>query len=186
VCVPTHGIPEKDFFLKRLEDSLAKQTFQDFELVITEDGKMAENSNSAIKKAKGEIIKMLYMDDYLFSPYALQNIVDNYEGTWLASGCLHDDGTTMFNAHYPTWNDDVKYGKNTIGSPSVIAFPNDNPLLFDERMTWLLDCHLYGRLFERYGHPTLINKLDVGIGVGPHQMTNKLTEEEKAIEHTYL
>lgn len=186
ICVPVHEMDNKDFFLKRLEDSLALQTFTDFEVIFTKEGRMAENTNAAIKKAKGDIIKILYMDDYLYSPYALQHVHHNFDGTWLAQGCLHDTGDTLTNPHYPSWNEGIPSGNNTIGSPSVIAFGNDDPLLFDENLSWLLDCEFYGRLHKRYGRPVLVNYLDIGIGVGPHQTTNKMTDDEKRAEHLYI
>lgn len=186
VCVPAHhGMESYDFFMSRLIASLDKQTFRDFELIVTHDGKMAANSNSAIKKAKGEIIKILYMDDYLYSDAALHDIADNFTGGWMATGCIHDNGA-LSNPHYPTWNDEIRYGKNTIGSPSVIAFENNDPLLFDERLSWLLDCDLYQRLHERYGAPKLLPYMDIGIGVHEGQTTNLMSEEEKLNEFVYL
>src|SRR3990167_1783291 len=92
ICIPTHNMDNADFFLVRLIKSLQTQTFRDFEIVITKDGAMAENTNAAIKKAKGEIIKILYMDDYLAHPDALKNIAENFKGGWLATGCVHDFG----------------------------------------------------------------------------------------------
>lgn len=184
--MPTHDMENGEFFLARLISSLDKQTFRDFELVITKQGKMAENTNAAIKKAKGEIVKILYMDDYLYSPDALQNIADNFTGGWLASGCVHDDGETITSPHYPTWNDEIRYGNNTIGSPSVVAFENKEPLLFDEKLSWLLDCDLYQRLYERYGEPKLLPYMDVGIGIGDHQTTHLMSESEKLNEFVYL
>lgn len=187
VCVPIHNMQNGEFFLKRLMASLDRQTFRDFEVVVTEEGRMAENTNAAIKKAKGEIIKILYMDDFLWTDNALQHVSDKFEGGWMASGCVHtEDGYHFFNPHYPSYNHDITKGDNTIGSPSVVAFANDNPLLFDENMSWLLDVDLYGRLYQRYGEPTIIDYLDVGIGIHPGQMTNLLTEDEKRSEHDYL
>lgn len=174
------------FFLERLMASLRIQTFQDFEIVITKDGKMAENTNAAIKKAKGEIVKIMYLDDYLVYPDSLQIMVDDFKGGWLATGCLHDDGTGLFNHHIPTWNDRINEGANTIGSPSVIMIENDNPIMFDETMSWLLDCDYYKRLYERYGLPTLIDAPLVAIGVHPGQMTNILTDDQKLAEHKYI
>jgi len=178
----------KDFFLKRALDSIEQQTFKDYEIVITEEGKMAENTNAAIKKAKGEIIKILYMDDYLAHPNALENMAQSFRGGWLATGCAHDNGKELFNIHYPEWNssEEMMKGVNTIGSPSVIMLENDDPLLFDENLSWLLDCELYKRLFERYGKPIILNDIGVIMGVGEHQMTNLLTDEEKLSEHKYL
>lgn len=186
VAIPTHDMENGEFFLNRLLDSLEKQTFRDFEIVITNEGKMAENSNAAIKQCMGEIVKILYMDDYLM-PDALQHLNDTFTGGWYASGCIHtQNGKTFFNSHYPSYNPDIRAGNNTIGSPSVIAFENSDPLLFDENLSWLLDCDLYGRLYERYGEPTLNESIDVVIGVGPHQMTNILSDTEKQAEFTYL
>lgn len=176
-----------DYFLQRLLDSLSTQTFRDFEIVITREGKMAENTNAAIKKAKGEIIKILFMDDFLYGPEALQNLVDGFEGGWVASGCVHtENGIDFYNAHFPSWNDDMATGRNTIGSPSVVAFANDEPLLFDESLSFMLDCDLYIRLYERYGPPTCLPTLDVAIGVGAHQTTNLMSDDEKFKEQQYV
>lgn len=184
VAIPTHAMANGEFFLKRLTDSLDAQTFRDFELVITTEGSMPVNSNSAIKKAKGEIVKVLYMDDYFYNNQALQRIVDVFDNgaNWAVSGCIHDDGTTVSRPHFPKWTPEILKGVNTIGSPSVLAFRNDNPLLFDERMSWMLDLDLYRRLYDRYGEPTVINYIDIGIGVGEHQMTNLLSLKEKIAE----
>jgi len=188
ICIPVHDMANRAFFLKRAINSLNHQTFKPYEVIITEKGKMAENTNAAIKKATGEVIKILYMDDYLYEPEALQRIADNFQGGWMATGCLHDDGQRIYSPHLPAWTDvdELRMGVNTIGSPSVVAFENEDPLLFDENLSWLLDCDLYARLYERYGKPRLLNNLDVAIGIGSHQMTHILTMEEKSREAGYL
>lgn len=187
ICVPTHDMENGEFFLKRLIDSLDRQTYRNFELVITKSGKMAANTNSAIKKAKGDIIKILFMDDYLYSPDALQNIADNFTGGWLATGCVHDDGIRIANPHYPSWNDEVPLGKNTIGSPSVVAWENGPfQMLFDENLSWLLDAELYGRMHAVWGEPKLLPYLDIGIGIGTHQTTNLMSDKEKQEEFMYI
>lgn len=172
----------KDFFLKRCIKSIEAQTYTDYEIVITDKGKMAANTNSAIKKAKGEIIKILFLDDYLYSDTALQNIVDNWKGGWMATGCIHDTNLDLVNPHVPAWNHDIYKGMNTIGSPSVISFENDKPLLFDERLSWMIDCDLYWRLCGRYGLPIMLNSIDIGIGIGTHQTTYTMMEEDKLKE----
>lgn len=191
VITPVHNMDNRAYFLDRLESSLKAQSFKDFEWVITERGKMAENTNLGIKEAKGEIIKILFMDDYFLSPDALQHIADEFKGGWMATGCMHDSSQApyerfLYDPHYPRWDREVPFGKNTIGSPSVVAFENNNPLLFDENLSWLLDCELYGRLYDRYGEPTLLEYLDVAIGTGPHQTTHIMSNEEKWAEHEYL
>lgn len=183
IAIPVYDMPNSSFFINRCLDSIEKQTFRDFEVVITQEGKMAENTNAAIKKSKGELIKILYMDDYLAHENALQVIVDNFAGRWLVTGCRQDPGT---HTHFPTWNDQITTGVNTIGSPSVLTIRNEDPLLFDETMTWLLDCDLYQRYYDKYGSPIFLNDINVVIGVGEHQSTHLMGEEVKIKEHIYM
>ena len=184
VC-PIHDMANGPFFLWRLVNSLTAQTFRDWELIITKDGKMAENTNAAIKKCKGDIIKILYMDDYLASEDSLQEIIDNFTGGWLVSGCLHNNGSEVGNYHTPSM-EGIFDGRNTIGSPSVLTFENKDPLLFNTNMSWLLDLELYGRLFSRYGKPTILDAPNVIIGLHEGQMTHILTEEQKIEEHKLI
>lgn len=204
VVIPIHNMQNGDFFLWRSIQALMKQTFQDFEIVITQEGKMAKNTNAGITRARGEIIKILYLDDYLAHPNALQKIVDKFgESQWLVTGCLHqatetgekgfyvDDYLSNFyedphSPHYPEYTDDIHTGNNRIGSPSVLAFRNEGHLLFDEEMSWLLDCDLYKRYYATYGAPTILKDLNVVIGIGPHQTTHNLSDHEKQAEFNYL
>lgn len=183
VAIPTHPMTNGDFFLSRLLDSLEKQTFRDFEMVITKEGKMAKNTNAAILQSRGEIVKILYMDDYL-EPDALKNLNEQFTGGWYASGCVHDDGASVGNPHIPSFIPGTLL--NTIGSPSVVAFENKEPLLFDAKLSWVLDIDLYERLYERYGFPTLNPSMDVVIGLHEGQTTNILSEKEKEKEVNYL
>ena len=170
----------KDFFLERALESIRSQTFQDYEIVITEKGKMAENTNASIKEAIGDLVKILYMDDFLAHPKALQDIVDNFEfmDDWLITGA-------DTNPH-PYWTDDIVKGNNKLGSPSALTMRRSSALLFDERMSWLLDCDLYKRLYDEYGPPKILDSVGVNLGIGDHQMTNILTDEEKLAEHKLI
>lgn len=187
VCIPYYPAMENGMFLlHRCLSSLDNQTFRDFEIVMTQDGKMAENANAAIKQAKGKIIKLLFMDDYLSDSNSLQKIVSSFTGGWLATGCLHNYQDKLINPHLPRWMDDIETGNNHIGSPSVVAFANDHPLLFDEKLGWMLDCDLYKRLHERYGEPTYLYEYNVIIGIHSGQATNILSDGEKLKEQSYL
>jgi len=214
VCIPTYemGGYGKEV-LKRSLDILRTQTFKDFEVVISDNSEndeiknlcenteysslsinyfknpikgMAQNTNSAIKVAKGKIIKILYMDDYLADENSLQKIVENFKGHWLVTGCEHSDGNHRYNPHYPKYNKKIYRGENTIGSPSVLSIKNEDPLLFDENMTWLLDCDYYKRMYDKYGEPTILNEINVIIGTSKHQVTNTLSDKAKEKEHYYM
>jgi glycosyltransferase involved in cell wall biosynthesis len=214
ICIPTyemHG--EATRVLTRSFNALKKQTYKKFETVVSDNSEdeivknlcespayqslnikyfrnprkgMAQNTNETIKHAKGEIIKILYMDDYFANENSLQKIVNNFGGYWLVTGCEHDDGTKISKPHYPSYNKKIYLGKNTIGSPSVLSIKNENPLLFDENMTWLLDCDYYQRMFDAYGKPTILNDINVVIGTGKHQVTNILSDSAKKKEENYM
>jgi hypothetical protein len=186
ICVPTHNMENGEYFLNRLKESLREQTYSNWELITTinPNTTMAYNTNNAINKASGEIIKILFMDDFFAHKNSLKTIVENYKGGWLVSGCTHTHGKDRFNEHLATWNENI-HQVNTIGSPSVLTFENKNPLLFDEKMNWMLDADLYKRLYERYGLPTIIDDINIVIGIGSHQTTNILTQKEKQDEEEY-
>lgn len=181
IIIPIHDMNGGAQFLWDSINAIMGQTFQDYEIIITKNGKMAENTNSGIKKANGDIIKILFLDDRLAHKYALSDIVREFEDTntnWLITGVNNNTN--------PYWTDDIETGNNRLGSPSALAFRNDDPLLFDERMSWLLDCDLYKRLHDRYGPPQILEGTHVMIGIGEHQTTNILTADEKLAEHQLM
>ena len=211
VAIPTHSMADGDYFFKRLLDSLWNQTFQDFEIVVTDNSDddvikdicefyktginyfrnprkgMAQNTNEAIKQSKGELIKILYLDDYLSNDWVLESIVDKFKGHWLVTACRHTtDGENFFDTHIPKYSADIHTGNNTIGSPSVLTIKNENPLLFDEEMTWLLDCDYYKRMYDLYGEPVIIKRVCTFIGIHDGQATVLMGDDKKAREYEYI
>lgn len=210
VVIPTSDMENKDFFFTRCLDSLWNQSYQDFEIVVTDNSDddvimniciaydgwieyyknpnkgMAKNTNEGIRRAKGELIKILYMDDYLAHENSLKKILTHFEGNWLVTGCLHDDGFELFKPHTPRYSEDIHKGNNTIGSPSVLTIRNHNPLLFDEEMTWLLDCDYYKRMYDLYGEPTILKDKNVIMGLHTGQATHTMGQERKLQEFNYI
>lgn len=210
VAIPTSDMVGKDKLFKRCLNSLWVQTFQDFEIVVTDNSEddviericdwystgiryyknpikgMAQNTNEAIKRSKGQLIKVLYMDDYLAHNGSLTFIVNSFTKGWLVTGCLHDYGGKAKDPHHAFYNNMIYTGNNTIGSPSVLTIENKNPLLFDENMTWLLDCDYYHRLYQRYGEPTILDDLNVIMGIHEGQATHTMGEERKLLEEKYI
>lgn len=189
ICIPYHDTSRTAFFLSRLFGSISEQTFTDYEIILTKEGKMAENTNASMRKAKGELVKIMYMDDYFMSPDSLENIVQNFSDTdqWQATGCIHDDGKQqLFNSHYPEYTKDIHTGNNLIGSPSVVTLRREGMLFFDENLSFLLDCDLYQRYYEKYGTPKLLNTVNIVIGIHPDQTSNTMLQEEKLQEFNYM
>lgn len=194
VVVPVHeGMQHGDFFLWRLVQSLMKQSFTDYELVITQEGLMAENTNAGIKKSRGELIKILYLDDYFAHRDALKRIVESFtdDTQWMVSGCVHQYSSPEVleephSPHYPVYTHDIHTGNNRLGSPSVVTLRNQGHLLFDEKLSFLLDCDLYKRYYADYGPPTMLNDLNVVIGIGDHQTSSTMPSAEKLEEFEYM
>ena len=185
VAIPYHaGMKDADYFIDRCIKSVENQKYVDYEIVVTDNPNgWSANHNEAIKKCKGDIIKFLHMDDFLENELSLRNIQNNFGGGWLVTGCTHSrGGGDRVNEHKPSWNDSMHLGINTIGAPSVLAIENNNPILFDESMTWLVDCDYYMRLFRRYGYPHIIPAVNVVIGLHNGQATNIISDERKAQE----
>lgn len=183
IVVPIHDMKNGGFFLWRLVNSLTSQTFKDWELIITKDGKMAENTNSGIKRARGKYIKILYLDDYFTDETVLGlaiKYMEKYNLEWGIYG--------SHNNQRPEWTDNIETGNNRLGSPSALIFRNhfEDNLLFDERMSWLLDCDYYRRLHDKYGKPALFLGACITLGEGDHQMTHILIDEEKLKEHELI
>ena len=175
IAIPYYSkMKDADFFMKRCLKSIENQSYKDYEIVITEEGSASHNTNEAIKKSKGDLIKILCMDDYLAHGNSLKEIVDNFRGEWLISGCSNNPN--------PYYTGDIHQGNNKLGGLSAITIKNNNPLLFDESLFWLLDCEYYRRMYDKYGFPVILNGVNVIIGEGEHQATNMLQTELKRQE----
>ena len=178
IVIPTAECEGKKF-LPRCLDSIKNQTYPAHEVIVVEEGKVAYNLNQGIKKATGDIIKILCHDDYLNGPHSLEEIAYAWRGGWLVSGCFHDQGDgQLVSLHFPGWNPHVHRGFNTIGGLSILAFENKDPLLFTEGLDWAVDIDFFKRAYGRYGLPRFLMTPNVVIGYGPHQTSFKLTEEQ--------
>ena len=214
VCIPVYEQKGLGLgFLKHNLDMLARQTFKDFEVVVSDNSTyfirermeslckeypfvnyfhnpvkgISVNTNNAIKQAKGELIKIIFQDDFLYDENSLQEVVDNFKGDWMVSACEHSpDGKTMVRSFYPSYNANIHLGNNTISSPSVLTIKNDNPLLFDENLTMLMDVDYYKRCYEKYGEPTILNKINIVNRIGEHQISLNISSVQMGEELEYI
>ena len=186
IIIPTSDMKNGEFFLARCLGSIKNQTYQNYEIITPKEGKVAHNLNVGIKQATGDIIKILCMDDYLWHPQALQILVDSWPFKWSVSGCVHDNGQEVYGRHAPGWNDKLYMGYNTIGGLSVLTFENNEPLLYTEGLDWTLDVDMYTRLYQRYGLPAFLMDATVCIGIGEHQLTSTLNDQQKKYEEELM
>jgi len=177
------------FFLTQLLDSIKNQSFNDYEIVISDHsinneienickkydflkisylrnqnkrGNSPHNLNFGLRQAKGEIIKVMFQDDFFINPNSLKLISNEFEINdckWLVNGCCHTtDSINFFRYMIPKWNDRINEGVNTISSPSVLSFINKDILYFDENLTMLMDCDYYYSLHKKYGLPSILKE----------------------------
>jgi hypothetical protein len=187
ICIPTHKFPHSEFYLNRLLTSIREQSYQDYEIIIVRKGKSAaEKLNTAFQEAQGELIKVMFTDDYFADIHALQRIVETHRSNWSITGCIHDDGE-LINPHTPSWNKHIAFGNNTLGSPSTLTLTNTGFLpRWDPELHWLMDCLYYHRLFQDYGVPQLIDEINIIIGLHENQQTNILSNDIKIKELEYV
>ena len=188
ICIPIHWMENWPVLLTRCLASIEMQSFADYEIILVKHSTMPITSNRTIESAKGELVKILYMDDYLTHRDSLKEIADNFkpEDHWLVTGCLHDNGIDVGNYHEATWTENISTGNNGIGSPSVVTLRKEGRLLFDTTLSFLLDCDLYKRMHTKYGLPKILNTPNVTIGIHAGQTTNTMSEEDKLKEFDYL
>lgn len=205
ICIPTwEQYGRGSEFLKNNFERVLTQTYKNFNVIISDHSKNNDinllcnaysdkieikyfknenrhgngpsNTNNSIVNADGDIIKIIFQDDFLYKDNSLESIVDEFKNddcNWLVSGCnhTHDDGQTFSNFMVPYWNDKIVIGVNTISSPSVLSFRNNRPCLFDEELTMLMDCEMYYQLYVRYGLPKIITDCLVTNRMHPHQIS---------------
>lgn len=185
IIIPYYPMKNAVPFLMRCLRSIEEQEYRDWEVIITQDGTSPATTNAGVIRAKGDIIKILHMDDFFSSKFSLTEIAEAFtDGVkWIATGCTHTrDGIERINPHYAEWNRDIKYGKNTIGAPSVIACRRSCYIPMDQNLVWVFDCDFYEKMYQKYGEPKLVKSLNVVIGLGSHQATNNITNSRKDAE----
>jgi len=221
VCIPTYEMSGLGAaFLKHSFDILTQQTFRDFDVVISDHsttavirdvcaqyetalriryfknphriGNSPANTNNAISKATGRLIKILFQDDFLFGTRALETTVRSFDlqrHSWLVTASEHtkDDGATLCHPLFPRYHDRIHIGDNTISSPSVLTVKNDRPLRFDENLILRMDCDYYKRCHAAFGAPQIVNVITVVNRVGPHQLSATMNSDSlKEREYEYL
>jgi hypothetical protein len=153
-------------------------------------GNSSSNINNAILNSEGELVKILFQDDFFFHSESLLDIVNSFqknEINWLVTACCHSlDGQNFERYYYPKYTEDIMEGNNLISSPSVLSFlKSDNPILFDEKLVWLMDCDIYKRLYLRHGDPFYLNVINVVNRTWEGQFNNHIPWERKRWEIQY-
>ena len=208
IIIPTYEMEGHGsaFLLKNL-NSILDQDFNDYEIIISDNSKsniirdtiemvgdkrikyfksnkkgISGNTNYGIDKANGDLIKILFQDDYFYTKNCLSKLNEIYN--LYVFSRIHEKKGFISQKLIPVWNKDILL-RNTISAPSVISFPN-NGIKFDENLTWLMDVEFYHRLFLNYKEPLIIKDAVIGIYQWSGQVTNKLSKTNKVEEYKYI
>lgn len=118
------------------------------------------NTNNAMRHARGRILKILFQDDLLAHDDALLQIARGFDdagANWLLCGsATTPDGVRIDNPMVPRLTPSIRFGRNTVSSPSVLAMRADQARAFDERLIWLMDVDIYHRLNTELGPPVIL------------------------------
>lgn len=174
IVIPYYKTNKSDYYLARCIESIKRQTYTDYEIVVSDEGRASQNTNAGVFKATGDIVLVLCMDDYFTYDNALKDIMDNFKGHWLIHGV-----SNHLNPHY---TGDVHLGNNRLGGLSSMVFRRDSFIPFDEDLIWLLDCDWHKKMYQAYGLPVILNGDFVTIEQGDDQATSKMSKEIKLSE----
>ena len=190
VCISDHC--ENDEVLNVVK------TFEDkFNIVYSRNdenrGNGPANTNKAIDMCSGDIIKVMFQDDFFYDDESLEKINNEFVSSdkmWLVNGCNHtqNDGNSFYCEMYPRWNDRLLEGVNSISSPSVLSFKNEVTNRFDETLVYFMDCEFYYGMNVAYGLPVFLDDVLISNRVGDHQISsqvNKSREEYVSRETEY-
>ena len=208
VVIPTYEMRGRGVeMLENSFFALENQDYKDFEVIISDHsvddyifnsclqnkkldikyirneksrGSPSANANNGIMNSSGELIKILCQDDYLYDETSLRKTVENfdYNAKWLVSANWHTKNRmTFFNLHTPKYNERL-YLHNTIGTHSCLTMINDKNILFDENLTWFMDCEYFYRLYKRYGLPKILKEPTIVVTIWEGQITNTLITDK--------
>jgi hypothetical protein len=215
LAVPTHNYNDKSsFFLKRLFDTVVLQNFKDYSVCISDQStnkdvlnvckeysdqinikylknssrkNSTQNINNSLFNSDGEIIKIMFMDDYFYTPDALEIIIREMQvnnSVWSLCSTHHfkEDLGEFGSILYPTWaGKKLLDGQNSIGAPTVMSYRKENEMLFDEKLRLLVDVELYYRMMLKYGAPLFINNTLVVTSLSESSTIGKMESDKEKI-----
>ena len=219
ICIPTYNQPQ---YVDRLIRSIKEQTYADYEIIISDDStdndiynlvhnKYAElgikyeknnktlgavrNCNKAIKRASGDLIKVMHQDDWFAEKEALEKMVSvisqNEKITLYSCNCYHVGDSFTYKRDFPisrlleiNSNPMSLYMGNWIGAPSVTIFRN-NGVVQDDKLRWLVDLDLYITIMQGGGLFAFTDEPLVCIGLHNNQETVSCVNNKKLIRSEY-
>lgn len=113
----------------------------------------------------------MFGDDYFVANNTLTRMVEQLGSHWGVATSTHSNDRAD-HVPYPHPNEKaLALGYNSYGCPSAVIFRKTD-LRFDEELIWLMDCEFYARMYVKYGPPTLMTDVKIGIREWDGQVSN--------------
>jgi glycosyltransferase involved in cell wall biosynthesis len=200
-------------FLRELLDSIKKQSYTDYEIIISDHsvddsikdvayeyeviylrntkdrGNLGSNFNNLLNFVSGRAghVKLLLQDDYLYDENSLQKEIDNLgNAVWGFCATIHHNGNELYWHLIPEYTENIYTGANTIGSPSLMLCKNKEICLFDDKLKMLLDCDFYRDMYECHGLPKCSAEITTVSRIWDGQTQNTIDLEAKNKEVEYV
>lgn len=208
VTIPCYDMGGEGYeVLKHSLLMLSKQSFKDFEVVITDHsendlvadvctiaskyldvkyirnenrrGEPVPNTNLGLEHCSGEIIKLLCQDDYIYDNNSLKIINDSFtdDVNWLVTSYVHTNDRTNLYRRHIPKLNAKIELINTIGTPSCLTIRNKNILYFDENLSFMYDCEYYKRLLIKYGNPKIVDVVTMVNYLHDNQVTSTVNSD---------
>lgn len=219
ICIPTYNNVHE---VERLLTSVRQQTYTDYEVVITDDSTNTEieelvrhftdleihyvhnteklghiyNWNEAIRRAKGDYIKIMFSDDWFTYPESLGELVtlleEHPEAGLVFSNSMQVSEEESYerkisSGFIPGLQADWRhiFLGNEIGAPSDTLYRRCG-IEFDEKSNWASDLELYLHLLSQNPKFAYTTRPLVSIGMHGEQYTHTFSEKDPRIFNDYL
>jgi len=219
ICIPVYEMFEEGAeYLKHSLSRIAEQDYHNIQVVISDHstnsaikdlcnefvdtlnikhvfnkdsiGSSSANMNNAVQHADGELLKILFQDDFLLHPKAITTQVDSLISSnkkWCITACAHtQNGIYIIDPYQPVFNTNILFN-NTLSSPSTLMVYKEYYQQADENLLWFMDTDCYYRLYLTTGEPAICQHINVINRRHPNQITNTLVNNELiSFEREYL
>lgn len=215
IVIPCYGMNGKGIeFIKNNINHILNQDYQDYEIIISDNSMdcniceairnldnrikyfkniqkfgSSANTNYGISKCTGDLIKIIFQDDFLYSKNCLSQLAIQSKKTnakWFIYPRIQKNGNKISQIINPYFNPYILQGFNTISAPSVIAFKKQDKVRFNEQLIWYMDVYFYYEMFMEFGYPEIINNAIIGINEWEGQVGKFITNEINYKEKTHI
>lgn len=218
ICIPAYEMIDRGYdFLDFSFSKIYNQTYKNIEVVVSDQsndysimrvcskwsdkinikylkeynrGKSSMNINNALSKANGELVKILFQDDFLYKDDSIEITVNEHNKhnkNWYISSFVHTKDGNYIDVKTPEYTKYVYSGENTVGTPSVLTYKNEKDYIkFSDDLIWLMDCEYYKRLFDKYGEPHIIKDVTVAVRIWEGNYSVLISDEIKDDEYKYV